>query len=135
MLAISSGQGKEIVQILQQWKHDVHDQKLSGDNVQILERMVGGRKRQMIALTEDGQMKLHQCGDQAEREKAGENWEAFLKAVWETIHEQITQRMQEMGTYIDQDVRRKLNGIWGMFRVDVGSQLANFRERKQKLEQ
>ena len=43
--------------------------------------------------------------------------------------------MQEMGTYIDQDVRSNLNWMCEMFRVDVGSQLANFREMQQELEQ
>ena len=57
------------------------------------------------------------------------------KAVLGTTHEQITERMQEMGTYIDQDVRNKLNGMCEMPRVDVGGQLANFRERQQELEQ
>ena len=94
--------------------------------------MAGECKRQMITLTEEGLMKLQQCGDQAEREKEGKKWQAFLKAVWETTHEQITERMQEMGTYIDQDVRSKLNGACEMFRVDVGSQLASSQGKKQE---
>ena len=40
-----------------------------------------------------------------------------------------------MGTYIDQDVKSKLNGMYGMYRVDVGSHLVSFQERKQELEQ
>ena len=53
MLEIPNGLDKEIMQILQQWKQDVHDQKINGGNVQILERMVGGYTKQMITLTED----------------------------------------------------------------------------------
>ena len=97
--------------------------------------MVGGCKRQMITLTEDGLMKLQQCGDQAEREEAGKKWQCFIKAVCETTHEQITERMQEMETYIGQDVRSKLTRMCEMFRVDVRSQLSNFRERQQEIEQ
>ena len=97
--------------------------------------MVGGCKRQMVALTEDGLMKLQQCGDQEEREKAGKKWQAFLKAVWETIHEQITERKKEMGTYIGQEVKSKSNGMCEMFRVGVWSQLVSFQERQKELEQ
>ena len=50
------------------------------------------------------------------------------------IHEQITERMQEMGAYIDQDVRGKLNGMCEMFRVDIGSLLTHFQENQQELE-
>ena len=72
MLALPNGLGKEIVQILQHWMQDVHDQKINGGDVQILERMVGGCKRQMITSSEGGLMKLQQCGDREDREKAGE---------------------------------------------------------------
>ena len=89
----------------------------------------------MITLTEGGLAKLHQCGDHAEREREGKKWQALLKAVWETIREQITEGIQEIGTYIGQDVRSKLNDTCEMFREDVGSQLENFRERQQALEQ
>ena len=44
MLAIPNGLDQGIIQILQQWKQDVHDQRINGDNVQIIERMVGGVK-------------------------------------------------------------------------------------------
>ena len=43
--------------------------------------------------------------------------------------------MQEMGTYIDQDVRGKLNGMCGMLRVYIGSLSTNFQEKKQELDQ
>ena len=56
MLAIPNGPDQGIVQILQQRNQDVHDQKINGDNVQILERMVGGCKNQMTTLTEEGMM-------------------------------------------------------------------------------
>ena len=70
MLAIPNGLGKEIMRILHQWKQDVHDPKINGGDVQIIERMVGECKRQMVTLAEDGLVKLHRFGDQAEREKA-----------------------------------------------------------------
>ena len=105
IIAIPSALDKEATQIIQLRQQDVHEQKIDSDNVQILERMVGGCKNQLIALTEDGMLKLQQRGDQTERERACAKWQLFLKAVWETIHGQITERMQEMGTYIDQDVR------------------------------
>ena len=44
----------------------------------------------MIILTDEGSRKLMQCGDQADREKEGKKWGDFLRAVWETIHGQIT---------------------------------------------
>ena len=87
----------------------------------------------MITLTKEGMAKLQQCEDQAERDRGGEKWQEFLKAVWETIREQITERMQEMGTYIDQDVKSKLNGVCEMFRVDVGSHLVRSQEKQQEL--
>ena len=107
----------------------------NGDNVQILERLVGECKRQMIILTEEGSTKLQKCGNQAERESAGKKWPVVLNAVWETIHGQITEGVQEMGIHIDQDVRSKLNGMCEMLRVVIGGQLANFQGKKQELEQ
>ena len=71
MIAIPNGLNKEVTQILQQRKKDVRDQKINAGNVQILERMVGGCKKQMITLTEDGMRKMQKCGDQAECGKAG----------------------------------------------------------------
>ena len=117
---------KEAAQIIQLRKQDVHEQKLYSDNVQILESMVGGCKNQQITLTEDGMMKMQQRGDPTERERECTKWQLFLKAVWETIHDQITERMLEMGTYIDQDVRNKLNGMFEMSRVDVGGSTRKF---------
>ena len=40
-----------------------------------------------------------------------------------------------MGSYIDQDVRQELTWAREMCRLDVGSQLANFYEKQQELEQ
>ena len=50
------------------------------------ERMVGGCKRQMATLTEEGSMGTKQCGDQEGREKEGKKWEVLLNDDWETIH-------------------------------------------------
>ena len=75
----------------------------------------------MAALTEGGLMMLQQCRDQEERERSGKKWESFLKDAWGTMHGKITERMQEMGTFIDQDVRNKLNGVCEISRVDVGA--------------
>ena len=97
MLSLPHGLGEEIAQITQQGKHDIHYQNKIGDDVQILERLVGERKRQMIILAEEGSTKLQQCGDQAEREKDGEKWEDFLMAVCEAIHGQITDGCKKWG--------------------------------------
>ena len=59
-------------------------------------------------------------------ERDGKKWQFSLKAVREAIHEQITERIQEMGSYIDQDVKSKLNGMCEMFRVSVGGSIINF---------
>ena len=103
MLEIPNELGRGIAQIIQQWKQDEHDQKTNVDNVQILERMAIGRKDQMIELTEEGSMKLQQC-EMAEREKEQERSGVFFNSACGEIHGQITERMQEMGPYIDQDV-------------------------------
>ena len=97
--------------------------------------MAIGCKNQMITLTEEGAKKLRQCENQAESERTGQKRQVFLNAAWGAIREQITERIQEMGTYIDQDVRGKMNGMCEMFRVDIGSVLTNFQEKQQELEQ
>ena len=43
--------------------------------------------------------------------------------------------MQEMGACIDQNVRGKLNGMFEMFRVDIGGLVTNSQETQRELEQ
>ena len=43
--------------------------------------------------------------------------------------------MQELISYIDQDVNREIRGMCELFRMDVGNQFMRFNERRQKLDQ
>ena len=79
MLAIPSRLYIEIKQVVQHWNQDGHGQNDNFDNVQIIERMVCGGKKEMIALAEGGLMKLQQCVNQVERQKAGEMAHIFRK--------------------------------------------------------
>ena len=47
----------------------------------------------------------------------------------------LRQRTQEMGTYIKQDVKEKLDGMCEMFRVDIGSLMSHFQDKKQESDQ
>ena len=40
-----------------------------------------------------------------------------------------------MGNYIHQDVRNQLNGMCGVFMVDVGGLFAGFHEKRQESDQ
>ena len=68
-------------------------------------------KQQLITVAEEGGRKLHRCDNQEEQEKAGRKWREFAMVVWDTTHGQITERMQELNSYIDQDVNQKLMGV------------------------
>ena len=69
---------------------------------------------------------LKQGGDQAEREKEGKMWRDFLRAVWEAIHGQLTEAVRNMGIFMGQDVRGRLNGMCEMLRVDIGGAISKF---------
>ena len=43
--------------------------------------------------------------------------------------------MQELNSYIDQDVNQKLKGMCAIFRMDLGNQFIWVKERQRKLEQ
>ena len=43
--------------------------------------------------------------------------------------------MQELSSYIDQDVNQRLRGMCELSRADVGNQFTWFNERRRKLEQ
>ena len=95
--------------------------------------MAGGCKKQLITVAEEGVRKQNRCNNQAEQEKEGRKWQEFSKIVWDTIHGQITDRMQELNSYIDQDVNPSLRGVCDLFRVDVGNQFTRFNERRKQL--
>ena len=65
----------------------------------------------MITLAGSGMVKLQQCVNQAERMKAGGKWNLLLGNIWGCIMDQITAKMQEMGSLVNEDVQRKLDGL------------------------
>ena len=139
MLAIPSRLGQGITQVLQQRKQGGSDQRANDDDVQILVRTVcvcGRGRNQMITLTEEGSGELQKCENQEERKRTWGKRQLFLTAVWGWIHDQTTEGMQVLGIYIKQDVNGKLDGACvGAFRVDLGSLMSNFQEKKQESDQ
>ena len=134
-MAIRGLLDKQVVEIIQQWKHEIHDQDTSNGNVQILESMAGECKNRLITVAEERIRKLQRRNSQEEKEKAVKKRRGFPNVVWGTINGQITERMQELGSYIDQDVNQRLRGMCELFRADVSNQVARFNEMQQKLEQ
>ena len=59
----------------------------------------------MITLREGGLVKLQQGVNQAERQKLEYKRNLFLKNVWGCMQSQITERMQELGSFLKQDVK------------------------------
>ena len=59
---------------------------------------------------------MQQSENQAERQKLEEKWHLFLKNVWGCMQSQITERMQELGAFVKQDVKGGLGVMSGMFR-------------------
>ena len=78
VMAIQKGLGKRVVEAIQLWKHDIHTHGANSGNVQILEKMAGACKNQLVTLTGDGAKRLRLCGNQAEKESAGRNRQEFL---------------------------------------------------------
>ena len=56
------------------------------------------------------------------------------KAARGNIQCQITERMRELSTYIDQDAEQRLRVTCDISRVGSGDKFARFNERHQKLE-
>ena len=54
-----------------------------------------------------------------------------MNQIWEGIYFEITERIQELGKYINQDVELKIRTSCEMFRVDVGDQLGRLKEAHQ----
>ena len=118
ILAIPNKLDIEIKRVAQQCKQDGHDQGVG--NVQILERAVCGSRNQMITLAECGLMKLQQCVNHVARLKAEETTCIFLVNIWGCMQNHITEKMQEVRSLVNEDVQRKLDGIFEMYRVDIG---------------
>ena len=59
----------------------------------------------MITLDEGGMRKLQQSVNQAGRQKIEDKWNLFSKNVWGCMQSQITERMQELGSFLKQDVK------------------------------
>ena len=133
-MAIHGLLDKPVAEITQKWKQDIHDRDTRNDNVRILESTADECKNQLITVAEEVR-NLYRRNSQEEQGKAGRKWHEFSNVVWDTIHGQITERMQELSSYIDHDVNRRLRGMWELFAVDVGNQFARLNERRQKLEQ
>ena len=119
ILAIPGRLDKEIKKIIIQRKQDERGKNREVCNVQILERMVCGCKNQTIALTEGGLEKLQQCVQIRPIDRRQRRCGIFLTAVLGWVHSHITEGMQEMGTYTQQDVKGKLDETCEMFRVDI----------------
>ena len=56
-----------------------------------------------------------------------------MKKVWECTQSQITERTQELGAFIKQYVKGRLDIMSGMFRADIGSLVPNVQETQQVL--
>ena len=83
---------QQVIEIIQKWKRDIHEEDTGNGNVQILGDMVGGCKKQLITVAEEGGRKMQRCDNQEEQGEAGRKWQDFARIVWDTIHGQITER-------------------------------------------
>ena len=72
----------------------------------------------MITLDECGMVKLQKCKSGRERMKAEAKWHLFLENIWGCVMNQITEKMQEMRSLVNEDVQGKLDGMCEMYRVD-----------------
>ena len=134
ILAIPSRLDIEIKQVSQHRNRDGNDQSDSGDNVQILGRMVRVGKDQMITLAEGGMVKLQQFVNQVGRLKAEAKWHVFLGNIWGCLQNHITEKMQDVRSLVNEDVGRKLDGMYEMYWVDIGGLMLKFQESRIVLE-
>ena len=125
---------KKVIAIIQQLKQDLHDQDTGNGNVQSLEIMEGECEKQLIAVAEEGG-ELHRCDNQEEQGEAGRKWQEFAKIVWDTSHGEVTESMQELNSYIGQDVNQRIRGMCERCRVDVRNHFTRFNEREKELDQ
>ena len=75
--AIPALSDKQVVDIIQQWKLDIHNQDTRNGNVQILESMVGECKNQWITVAKEGVRKLQRRNSQSEQEKQAKSGRNF----------------------------------------------------------
>ena len=85
----------------------------------------------MITFAEGGMRKLQQSVNQAEWQKIEEKRHLFLKNVWGCMQRRITERMQELGAFLKQDVKGGLYITSGMFRAHIGILAPNIQETQQ----
>ena len=70
-----------------------------------------------------------------ERARARGRWFEFMKQTWKAIHFKIDERIQELGTYINQDGELQLRTSCEIFRVDMGDQLGLLKVEQQNTSQ
>ena len=116
-----------IVCTVQQLKQDFRERGSRIGNVQILLGTMANCKNRAIAVAQTGGEKLQLCQNEVERGQACGKWYESLKQVFEATYSKIAERMQELGTYINQDVALQLRESCEMFRVDMGEQLGQLK--------
>ena len=115
--------GNTVAIAIQQLKQDSHEKMNSVENVQFLIDAINGCINRLDTVAHEGAGKLHLCQNEDERERARGKWFEFMKQIWRGMYFKITERIQELWTYINQDVELQLRTRCAMFLVYMGDQL------------
>ena len=112
--------GDAILSVIQQLKQDSREKGGSVENVQILIEAIKDCRNRLTTVAQAVEGKLQLCQNEDERGRARKKRYEFMKQIWGSMYFKITDGIQELGTYINQDVELQLRTSCEMFRVDMG---------------
>ena len=112
--------GNAVSGVIQQLKQAIREKGDIVENVQILIEAIKDCESRLSELAQEGERNPRIRQNEDGRERARKKRYDFLKQIWEAIYFKITERIQELRTYISHDVELKLRNSCGAFRVDMG---------------
>ena len=77
----------------------------------------------------------YSCARMQTRDRARGKWFESLRQIWGWTYFKITERIQELGAYINRDVELQLRDSCEIFRTDVGNPLGLLKVAQQNMAQ
>ena len=101
------------------------------ENVKILIEANKECKLRLTKVAHAGEGKLQRRQNEDVRERTRGKWCEFLKQIWGGMYFKITERIQELWTYINQDGELQLRTSCDILRMDMGDKLGLLKVEQQ----
>ena len=103
--------GNAVLRAIKQLEQDSREKGNIVENVQMPIEVIKDCKNKLATVAQEGAGKLQICHNEGGRARARKKRYEFMNQIWEGIYFEITERIQELGKYINQDVELKIRTI------------------------